>query len=139
MKLTEQQKAFIEANWKKLKEKELFEELSKVGPEPDHKSFKEILKGMAAKAETEVFRQELSDTELSETSGGSCRYGASCGDPSNYEHAHCTQQWERDIYEGGFPNCAATVEDDSWCGQNDACYADAIDYQNMHECIKAWE
>ena len=60
-------------------------------------------------------------------------------DPNNCIEAHY-----RNIYEGGFPNCAATVEEGSWCGSNDACKKDAIRYKGMENCFaadcsKAWK
>ena len=43
------------------------------------------------------------------------------------------------MYGGGsFPNCAATVEDGSWCKRNDACHDKAVDYRGMGSCKKAW-
>ena len=46
--------------------------------------------------------------------------------------------WKKDM------NCAATVEDGSWCWSNDACDDYSVDYQGMHiylisDCHKAWE
>ena len=57
---------------------------------------------------------------------------------------NCVEGFHRDIYKGGFPNCAATVEDGSWCGTNDACVTTAIVYKGMEECSfsncnKAWK
>ena len=54
-------------------------------------------------------------------------------DPDN-----CVENNKRNIYVPKFPNCAATVGDGSWCGTNDACYSDAVDYQGMVDCSKAW-
>lgn len=47
-------------------------------------------------------------------------------------------QIERNIYEGEFPNCAATVEGGSWCWNNDACEKFAVIY-TMHSCGRAWK
>ena len=35
---------------------------------------------------------------------------------------------------------AATVEDDSWCGENDACHECAVEYKGFTswQCEKAW-
>ena len=137
--LTEKQKAFIEENAKKMKEKELFEGLSKLGPEPDHKAFGEYMKAAVEKAENAVFHQELSDAEMAGTVGGRGEeYFRNCENAAQ-DYQHCTDLWSRNIYEGGFPNCAATVEDGSWCGENDACYKMAIEYIHMRDCEKAWE
>lgn len=140
--MNEKQMDFIRENWKKRNEKELFAELSKIGPEMDQKAFGEYMKTMAVKTENEVFSQKVSDTELSETSGGLCGlngYGP-CKKPQyDYDSVHCVDMFKRDIYDGGFPNCAATVEDGSWCKTNDACYSAAVDYQGMNDCAKAWQ
>ena len=92
--------------------------------------------------EEQVFRQEIADDELEAVSGGK-------GDrPIDYvlpswcipddDSDHCTETWERNIYEGAFPNCASTVEDGSWCKASDACTAVSISYQGMTDCGKAW-
>ena len=47
---------------------------------------------------------------------------------------------KRNFYnEDGSINCAATVEDGSWCKSNDACYTNQMDYQGMKSCSKAWK
>ena len=75
-----------------------------------------------------ILGQALSDDDLSEVSGGT------------YDMANCTGDWEKNIYGGkGFPNCAATVEDGSWCMSDDACFRSAIAYYNMKDCTKAWK
>ena len=51
---------------------------------------------------------------------------------------NCVRYSERNIYLGGFPNCAATVEDGSWCDSNDACYHSMVGYYILTECNKAW-
>ena len=64
-----------------------------------------------------------------------------CGEliDANPDPKNCNVQFVRPIYGGnGFPNCAATVEDGSWCSTNDACYDVAIDYKGMRDCAKAW-
>ena len=38
----------------------------------------------------------------------------------------------------GFPFCAATAVDGSWCDLNDACCTSDVVYQDMRECHKAW-
>ena len=81
-----------------------------------------------AEKENEVFAQEVSPDELDNVAGG-----------KDSDTNNCTRTHKRDIYGGnGFANCAATVGDGSWCGTNDACYSDAVDYQNMFDCSKAW-
>ncbi len=52
---------------------------------------------------------------------------------------NCDRYDRRQIYGGGgFPNCAATVEDGSWCKSSDACVNFAVDYKGMTNCKKAW-
>ena len=81
--------------------------------------------------ENEVFDQELSVEDLDAAAGGA---GSGEEDPNN-----CIVCDKRNIYGGnGFPNCAATVEDDSWCGDNDACLMSAVDYQGMKHCPISW-
>ena len=91
--------------------------------------------------EDEVFDQELSLDDLDAAAGGSgdCNEPSVCGQPS---YDSCTRNHYRQIYGGGgFPNCAATVEDGSWCGENDACNECAIEYKGFRSssCEKAWE
>ncbi len=74
--------------------------------------------------EKEVFEQETSADELENASGGVASY---------------VPTPKKNIYEGGFPNCAATVEEDSWCGANDACILDEVRYKEMKECYRAWK
>ena len=88
--------------------------------------------------EDEVFDQELSLDDLDAAAGGSgdCNEPSVCGQPS---YDSCTRNHNRQIYGGGgFPNCAATVEDGSWCKSSDACYNEAIDYKDTSSCSKAW-
>ena len=89
--------------------------------------------------EEEVFAQSLSLEELDAASGGSgsdCKDYSTCGDAS-YES--CVINHFRQIYGGGgFPNCAATVEDGSWCDENDACTDFAVVYKGRVSCGKAW-
>jgi hypothetical protein len=84
--------------------------------------------------EEQVFMQELDDDELEVVAGGEgCKASLKAG-------SNCVQNTIRDIYGGdGFPNCAATVEDGSWCSKNDACYnVNAIVYIGRTDCSKAW-
>ena len=65
-------------------------------------------------------------------------------DSNEVDTDNCENIHYRDIYKGGFPNCAATVEDGSWCGTNDACSNNAIKYKGMENCFanycnKAWK
>ena len=105
-------------------EKELFEKLG-----VDEKQFSVIMK--AFDREDEVFRQEVSEEELSAVSGGTmkCRQTSHFDCPSAHYHL---------IYEPSFPSCVKTVEDGSWCFNVDACYGDAIEYVGMTDCSKAW-
>ena len=78
--------------------------------------------------EEQVFKQEISDKELENVSGGSI-----------FDFCDNNSFHERDIYSGdGFPNCANTVEDGSFCDTNDACYSFAVTYTNMVDCSKSW-
>ena len=86
------------------------------------------------KKEEAVFAQELNDEELGKVAGGA----------SDSFNEDCTRVDKRDIYKGGFPNCAATVESGSWCASNDACGSMEVDYYNMENCFlancnKAWK
>ena len=93
--------------------------------------------------EEQVFKKEVSDDELEAVAGG----GESiCGAVASAEQnnsgwdsdsKHCVNHHYRDIYDGGFPNCAASVEDGSWCDTNDACTFQAVNYQGMDDCTKA--
>ena len=102
--------------------------------------------------EDEILAREVSDDELSQATGGGSMGIPGCEAPSVMSnnvcsHNHdegtpldaCLKEWQRSIYVPVFPNCAQTVEDGSWCGDNDACYSSAIDYQGMHVCAKAWK
>ena len=73
--------------------------------------------------------QEMSADEMEAASGG-----ISIG------NKNCSSYHKRDIYGGkGFPNCAAGVEDGSWCLDNDACTKYMVCYWHMKECGKAWK
>ncbi len=83
----------------------------------------------------EVLDQEVSVDDLNAVSGG-----------ESANNGNCVQEYYRDIRPGGrgFPNCAATVEDGSHCGTNDACYNNAVVYTHMDKCSisdckKAWK
>ena len=134
--LTEEQKAFLtEALNGTIDEKALFEKLG-----VDEDRFTEFLKAFAAQTEDSVLGQELSADEMEAVAGGqntgsNSNDGYSC---SKTQQANCTREEKRSIYRGAFPNCAATVEDGSWCTTNDACVKVAIDYQDMNDCGKAW-
>ena len=80
--------------------------------------------------EKEVFIQKVSDEEMEAVAGGD-----DCGAP---QQKNCSNYYLRDIYVPSFPNCAATVEDGSWCGSNDACVGSEVIYLDMHDCSKAW-
>ena len=89
------------------------------------------------KKEQEVFAQQLNNEELEKVTGGDF----------DISFADCTEAYRRDIYKGGFPNCAATVEEGSYCGTNDACVATAVKYEKIKsqsdcfisDCHKAWK
>ena len=79
-------------------------------------------------SEEEVFKQKLSDEEFMAVSGGGRGHRA--------ERTPISPP--RNIYDG-FPNCAATVEDGSWCDKNDACFDSDVVYLGMTSCSKAWK
>ena len=133
--LTQEQKALImEAAEKDMPDKDLFE---KLGSSITEKKFEEFLQAASDEKEREVFEQAISVEELEAVTGA---------DKGNYYN--CVKEnlrtitgryWEGGIlYNTGFPNCAATVEDGSLCNDNDACYSCAVVYQDMKECSKAW-
>ena len=95
----------------------------------DEARLAKFLAAVAAATEDAVLGQELSMDEMEANAGGIKN------PPKDYD---CTSYEYRKIYEGGFPNCAATVEKDSWCGTNDACYGSAIAYLGMKACGRAW-
>ncbi len=135
--LTDKQRSFLEENFRKLREAELFQKLSEIGPAVDQAVFGAILVAFAEKMKANVLKQEVSEEELTLTNGGLCGVnGLPC--PSNADE-NCTTLHRRHIYQGKFPNCAATVEDGSWCSSNDACYFDEVDYKDMKSCKKAWK
>ena len=92
----------------------------------DEGKFTEFMRAVAAQQEDAVLAQELSPDEMAGAAGGQ-------------HHNGCTQAHSRDIYEGGFPNCAHTVENGSWCDLTDACYAFSVTYYNAKDCSKAWK
>ena len=123
--LTDEQKAILtEALKNPSSDRELFEKLG--GVEEDR--FAQYLKAVAAEKEDNVLSQELSPDELEAVSGGD----------QDADLKNCVRYSERNIYLGGFPNCAATVEDGSWCDSNDACYHSMVGYYILTECNKAW-
>lgn len=129
--LTEEQKNFIiDAIEKGMPEKELLEKIDNV----DEQQFAVFMRAIATQKEEALFNQELSPDELDNVVGG---------DDGKYNN--CLQCWGRHIYAGGFPNCAATVEDGSWCGDNDACYSGSVVYSGMKggctffSCVRAWK
>lgn len=123
--LTQEQKAILtEALKNPSSDKELFEKLGGV----DEGKLAQYLKAVAAEMEDEVLAQELSPDELEAVSGGD----------RDEDLKNCVRYSERNIYLGGFPNCAATVEDGSFCGSNDACYHSMVGYYILVECQKAW-
>ena len=138
--LTEEQKAYIEEKFKKLKEPELYEKLAEFGQQVHRGTFGRYLRELSSKTEEEVLSQKLSVDELVSVNAGFCGMnGDSCYSEAEYKVNHCIENYARYIYEGGFPNCAATVGDGSWCTSNDACYWDAVMYIGMESCSKAWE
>ena len=131
-KLTPEQEACLEeAAGGRIGEKELFE---KLGVEEER--FAAYLKSQAKKKESAGFAQKVDENELRETAGG--QENVLCG---MGVMDVCMDNLYRPIHEDppGFPNCAATVENGSWCSSNDACYSDAVRYYPLWECSKAWK
>ena len=90
-------------------------------------------------SEKEVFNQEIDNDELEDVIGGAGITGALSPGQKDADTTNCTNCDIRNIYgEGGFPNCANTVEAGSWCSQNDACVKNAVSYKGMQECDKSW-
>ena len=71
-------------------------------------------------SEKEVFIQKVSDEEMEAVAGG-----------GSENKTECVRDSSRDIYHPSFPNCAATVEEGSWCDWNDACFSNAVQYTGM--------
>ena len=139
--LTEEQQAFLEENLRTMKEQDLFEKLAELGPEVDERTFAEAIRAVFSKAEEEVFSRNVSEDELANTSGGdSCSNHATIDCPfDNIEDSwHCIKLYKRMIYYPKFPNCAKSVEEGSWCGENDACLTLAVQYNGMTDCHKSW-
>ncbi len=92
------------------------------------------------KREEEVFGQRLEVDEL-DASGGASGFDVFYGDIDD-DRSNCTQFWHRRIYGAdgnSFPNCAATVGDDSNCYRNDGCYSDTVVYDGMRtDCGRTW-
>ncbi len=83
-----------------------------------------------------VFDQEVSPDELESVAGGITTDG--CSSAMN-DCRNTVVRYIKHLPSGsGFPNCAATVEDGSWCDTNDACWKASVQYGNMEECSKAW-
>jgi hypothetical protein len=80
-------------------------------------------------------RDELEAVAGGGKGGSQANDGISC---SKTQQANCSREEKRSIYLGAFPNCAATVEDGSWCSTNDACVKVSVNYQGMTDCGKAW-
>ena len=82
-------------------------------------------------SEKEVFIQNVSDEEMEAVAGGHDDCGTG-------QTVNCINEFYRDIYYHGFPNCAATVEEGSWCGSNDACERMSVNYFDMVDCHKVY-
>ncbi len=123
--VSEENKALLErATKENIPEKELFEKLG-----VSEEKFTEFMK---ASCDERVLDQELSLDELEVAAG--------LYDEEYYKNpSNCVNCYHKAIYGGGgFANCAATVEDGSWCNENDACYDNSITYVGMKDCKKAW-
>ena len=86
-----------------------------------------------AEKEKEVFAEEVALDELDNVAGGFMQ---------SFQQ-NCVQNHYRELYGGrGFPNCAATVEENSNCRDNDACTRNAVVYTDMKtraNCERAWK
>lgn len=81
----------------------------------------------------DILKGKLDEQELENVSGG-------CSDHTHDKNPNnCYNCYFHNIYNGtGIADCAATVEENSHCVTNDACYQNAVVYWNMSECKKAW-
>ena len=59
--LTDEQRNFLEENFRKLREAELFQKLSEIGPAMDQAAFGAILVAIASKMKANVSKQEISE------------------------------------------------------------------------------
>ncbi|MBR3016538.1 MAG: hypothetical protein IKH57_05590 [Clostridia bacterium] len=101
------------------------------------------------KREQEIMNQEMSQDEMETVAGGlgddyldddglpsySClcqHHETVCNSKNSIKHGRLINRPD------GSTNCAATVEDGSWCGSNDACYEDEVNYMGLNDCAKAW-
>ena len=79
-------------------------------------------------------------TDEMETVAGGRKHWCIMG---SLEEGECPEQWSNYTQNirkpDGSMNCAATVEDGSWCKKNDACYTDQVNYYGMDDCAKAWQ
>lgn len=126
--LTDEQKAVLEdARENGYPEQVLFE---KLGVKPD--AFEAFMKAIAKREQ--LFRQTVSEEELTAAAGGIDALHL-C---DRTVHILCDGMHYRRIYDNRFPNCASAVKEDSWCSENDACYADVIEYVDLKTCGRAW-
>lgn len=90
--------------------------------------------------EKKILSQELSGEDLAEVSGGWDVYNDDCKNNHNRQMYMKTEFIGEGVSHSVpyFPNCAATVEDGSWCWSNDACLEEAVVYVGMNSCTKAW-
>ena len=129
----EQEEILKNAAGKPVNEKELYEKLG-----IDEETFETWMHTLREGNERMIFAQNVSPEELAAVSGG---YDFKVEESQNYL---CTETWLRVMYriaangQRTFPNCAATVEDGSWCGSNDACYEGAVQYICMEKCKRSW-
>ena len=130
--VSEENKALLErATKENIPEKELFEKLG-----VSEEKFTEFMK---ASCDDKVLEQEVSLDELEAAAGGGFNARSHKVYQRDDDAENCVKSWRRNIYGGsGFANCAATVEDGSWCSENDACYDYSITYVGMKDCKKAW-
>ena len=137
--LTEEQKEFLEENFRTMKEQELFQKLSELGPKVDEAALRDMIQAVTAKAEDAVFSYAVSEEELAQTDGGMSGLNGSTAEKNGDWNNNCKEMTWRNIYEGGFPNCAKTVKEGSWCSRkNDACNLFSVIYQGMTACEKVW-
>ena len=96
------------------------------------------------KREQEIMNQEMSQDEMDTVAGGwrHVLRDLGCGFAGAYIECHedLAIRNGRPLYRpDGSVNCAATVEDGSHCGSNDACYDGEMVYLGMKDCHKAWK
>ena len=92
------------------------------------------------KKEQEIMNQEMSSEEMETVAGGGkCDFSMSIAREGRCWSIPAQQYGRPARRPDGSMNCAATVEDGSHCGSDDACYEDEVVYLGIVDCEKAWQ